>query len=270
MTGKSDKVVTDVTARDDFAGRSKVRFGVGEFIDLVAIPRKTAPDLGALRWFIESGGGKLSRTAGSDGTGLYTAGDTAGEVTLVVKVVSGPQAGATVATEKITVVAPTDAVIVQAPNTTIQHDHGRWSVGFLGIKFLRPTDVSFVNTTEHEGTCTAVATGYLAEWNGKPHKVGPVVPVGRGNAATGSRVMTTDTVWSGSKGPPYSEGDFLWAIPWWYGVRGSHPGGVAVFATGNQHATADASGRATIQKKGFPKEPFSRMPDDAESGFHGR
>ena len=65
---------------------------------------------------------------------------------------------------------------------------------------------------------------------------------------------------------PYAEGDFLWAIPLWYGVRGSQPEGVAVFTTAKQHATADGTGRATIEKKGAG--PFSVDAADPTSGYH--
>jgi hypothetical protein len=112
--------VISVTARDHFAGRSPVRFGVGEFIDLSVLSADVTPPAG-LRWFIESdasGGTLINNTATNDGTALYTAGHTAGAVTLVVKVLSGPKAGPTVAKTTITVVTPTDAVMVQEPGTT--------------------------------------------------------------------------------------------------------------------------------------------------------
>jgi hypothetical protein len=261
--------VISVTARDHFAGRSPVRFGVGEFIDLSVLSADVTPPAG-LRWFIESdasGGTLINNTATNDGTALYTAGHTAGAVTLVVKVLSGPKAGPTVAKTTITVVTPTDAVMVQEPGTHIMHQHGNWSVGFLGRIFFRPTDVSFKNITWQEGTVRAVATGYLSFWNGVEHQISQVMTVGAGNVKNGCKVNTTDTVESGVVTPPFAIGDFLWAIPWRFGVRVPSPGKppTAVFATANHHATADATGRATIKKKGAG--PFSAEAADPTSGY---
>jgi hypothetical protein len=254
-----------LTPRDNFAGRSAVRFGVGEIIDLsfTATPATTAAQLGGLRWFIVGGGGALTDTAGNDGKGVYTAGNKAEAVTLALKVVSGPAAGTSTARKTITIVAPTDALMVQRPGTGLSHTTGTWSVGFLGNIFLRPTDVSFAEATFQEGTAIAVASGYLSSANGQVHPVGSVITLGPGNAATGSQLNGFDTVQTDTLPPPFAVGDFLWAIPWRFGVTGTAPS--AVFTTANHHETADATGRATIEKKGAG--PFSRVPADPTSTF---
>ena len=246
-----------LTPIDNFPGRSNTRFGVGEVINLSfqATPSRTAAQLGGLRWFIDSGGGTLTGTGGNDGRGVYTAPATAGSVRLVLKVVSGPNAGSVVATRTITIVAPSDALMVQRPGTNIKHTTGRWSVGFKGNIFLRPTDVSFGGIKWGEGTVAAVATGYLAPLNGKMHPVGPLIMVGPGDSTNGCQVLGIDTVFSGDGGPPFSVGDFLWAIPWEFSVGGSPR---VSFTTANQHATADAVGTATISKKGAG--PVSEYP----------
>jgi hypothetical protein len=263
--------VISVAARDHFPGHSPVRFGVGEFIDLSVLSADVTPAAG-LRWFIESdasGGTLINNTATNAGTALYTAGHTAGAVTLVLKVLSGPEAGATVAKTTITVVTPTDAVMRQRPGSHIFHNKGTWSVGFKGNIFFRPTDVSFKNITFEEGTATAAADGYLSVYNGRVHPIGPVITVGKGNARTGSQLNGIDTVSNFGLGPPYAIGRFLWPIPWRFGVRvpspGMPPSDSSVFTTANHFATADATGRATIKKKGAG--PFSAMPDDPTSGF---
>ena len=71
--------------------------------------------------------------------------------------------------------------------------------------------------------------------------------VGPGDSTNGCQVLGIDTVFSGDGGPPFSVGDFLWAIPWEFSVGGSPR---VSFTTANQHATADAVGTATISKKG--------------------
>jgi hypothetical protein len=260
-----------LTPRDNFAGRSKTRFGVAEFVDLsfTATPPTGARDLGDLRWFIASGGGALAPKPGNVGTALYTAGLTAGDVTLVLKVVSGPKAGATVATETITVVAPTGAVMKQVPGTHIWHDQGTWSVGFLGNIFLQPTDVSFRNIEFLQGACHAAAKGYLTHADPQVHALGLRVKVGVGNATKGTQVMCTDTVSTGHPlHPPYGDGDFKWAIPFRYGGPIPSPGKPPTieFTKANHHATADASGTGTIEKQGAG--PFTRKATDATSGYH--
>ena len=262
-------VIAEVTARDDFPGRSTVRFGVGEFIDLIAA---ASPPVD-LRWFIESdtsGGTLINNTPANDGTALYTAGHTAGAATLVCKVLSGAKAGAIVYRKTITIVTPTDAVMVQEPGTSVYHQQGTWSVGFLGNVFLRPTDVSFNNTKFQEGTCTAVASGYLSGLHPKVHPLGVVTTVGDGNSSTGCMVNATDTVHGTMAHTPYAKGDFLWQIPWRFGVAepspGEPPSDATVFTTATQHATADATGRATIEKKGAG--PFSADANDPTSGYH--
>jgi hypothetical protein len=175
-----------------------------------------------------------------------------------------------VARKTITVVAPKDAVMIQDPGTSVYHQQGTWSVGFLGIIFLRPTDVSFNNCKFQEGTCTAVANGYLKALHPKDHPLGTVANVGEGNASTGCQVYGTDTVHGTLAHTPYAKGDFLWEIPWRYGVRvpspGKPPSDATKFTTAKQYATADATGHATIEKKGAG--PFFADANDPTSGYH--
>jgi hypothetical protein len=257
--------VTGVLAPlDNFAGRSRTRFGVGEVIDLsfASTPPRTAVDFGGLRWSIDSGGGSFPGATGNDGLGQYIAPPTADTVRLVLKVVSGPSAGKTAATRQITIVAPNDALMVQKAGTGIQHTTGTWSVGFKGEIFLRPKNVSFQFMMWGEGTVPAVATGYCTVFAGLIHPVGPPLTVGPGDATNGCKVNAEDTVKSGQAGPPFGVGDFLWAIPWEFSVSGSPR---TAFTTANHHATADAVGTATIAKKGAG--PFSRVPSDPTSTF---
>jgi glycosyltransferase involved in cell wall biosynthesis len=250
-----------LTPRDNFAGRSRARFGVGEIIDLsfTATPNVTSAQLGGLRWFISSGGGVLTGTAGNDGRGVYTAPAAGGAVRLVLRSVA---TGSVVATRNITVVEPNDGLMIQMPGTNLRHTNGLYGVGFKGSIFLRPTDVSFSQILMGEGTVAGVGTGYLAPLNGIVHPVGALVTVGTGNSANGCQANGTDTVDSGDRPPPFSVGDFLWAIPWQFSVAGSAR---QTFTTANHHMTADAAGTATIAKKGAG--PFSRAVGDPTSTF---
>lgn len=272
VTRQSAVTVTAVTGvltpADNFAGRSRVRFGVGEVISLsfTSAPAVTAAQLGGLRWFITAGGGTLSGTSGTGGTGTYTAPGAGGTAQLALKIVSGRLAGTVVATRQITIVAPSDALMIRATGTNLEHTNNTWSCGFLGNIFLRPKDVSFQKVEFLEGTVNAVATGYLSNFNGLPHHGNPSwLPFGAGNAANGSQLTGRDHVFTGVKGPPpppYGNGDFLWAIPWFFRVIGTAGAGTQ-FTTANQHHTADPTGQATAAKKGAG--PFSRVPGDPTS-----
>jgi hypothetical protein len=264
--------ITIVAPRDEFTGRSDTRFGVGEFIDLTAKPLNAK--LGDVRWCTESdtSGGKVTQTHNDGGvyTALYTAGLKAGDVTLVCQAVSHPKSPKfEVYRKTFAVVEPDEAVMVQTPGTHIYHQHDVWSVGFIGDIYLQPTDVSFNNCTFQEGTCTGVGSGYLSKIQPKVHPIGLIVHVGDGNAETGCQVLSHDTAAFTQPHTPYGDGEWLWPIPWRFGVRVPSPGRPptidTVFTIAYEHATADASGRATIEKKDCG--PFSRMPADPTSGF---
>jgi hypothetical protein len=238
---------------------------VGELVDLsVAMSDDTTiASLGGLRWFISQGGGTLTGTAGNDGRGLFAAPPSGGPVTLVLKAVSGSNAGAIVASSTFTIVEPEGAQMVQQPGSGILHVNNTWSCAFLGDIFLRPTDVSFTNILMSEGSVAAVASGFLARLNGTLHDAGPLCSVGPGNGLTGCKVnIQGDTVVTGMLDPPYSDGDFVWDIPWVFTVGGSAP---RTFTVLQHHATSDTVGTATISKGGAG--PFSRVPSDPTTGF---
>jgi hypothetical protein len=253
-----------LTPHDNFPGRSATRFGVGELVDLSysAVPTIASADVGGLIWFISSGGGTLTGTGGNDGTGLFTAPPNGGLTILDLKVASGPNAGMVVATCTITTVEPSDAVMVQEAGTGILHINGTWSCAFLGVIYLRPTDVSFTFMQMGEGSAAAVANGFLSGLNGIVHSPGPMCTVGTGDINQGCKVNTEDHVITGELNQPFSQGDFLWAIPWQFSVGGS---GATQFTVAEHRATADDSGQATISKKSAG--PFSRLPTDPTAGF---
>jgi len=183
-------------------------------------------------------------------------------VTLVLKVVSGSAAGTMVATKTIAIVVPSSAHIVRQPGTNIRHTQGKASVGFKGQIFLAPKDVSFVNIQFREGHAVGSATGFLAFKNGEIHNETPSwLPVGNGNSSTGC-LAAIDTISTGDYSGPFSNGQFLWPIPWRQRV-GSNP--ETVFMTANHQENVDPTGKATIQKAG--SGPFSRALNDPTVTF---
>jgi hypothetical protein len=251
-----------VTPQDNFTGRSTTDCGVGEVVDLsfTSAPAATAASMGGLTWSVDSGPGTV--VSATQGTGTLTCGDTAGAVALSLKVVSGARAGTSVAMRSVNVVAPNDALMVRKPGTGLNHTTGKSDVGFKGEVFLRPKTVSFKWVNWREGTVASVATGSMAHWNGKTHAVGGTMPVDGGNSATGSKVFTIDTVYSGQLNPPFAIGDYKWDIPWEYQVA---PHAWKGFTKALHHAECDAAGVMQISKKGAG--PFSKAPADATSTY---
>lgn len=253
-----------LTPHDNFSERSTTHFGVGELIDLsITNPaHTTAASLGGLRWFISKGGGTLAG-AGNNGQALFTAPASAGSVTLVLKVVSGGDSGKIVASTTITIIEPQGAKMVQQPGTGILHVNDTWSCAFIGDVYLLPASVSFANVMIREASVPAAASGFLAQLNGQLHEVGPLCSIGPGNSVTGCKVnMVGDKVSTGVFGPPYSDGDFLWDIPWEFTVGGSS---LRAFTRIQHRSTADANGTAAIAKGGAG--PFSKVPSDSTTGF---
>ena len=248
-----------LTARDNFSGRSTTRFGIAEIIDLsfTANPPATAASFGGLKWKIVSGGGTL--TGGNDGLGTYTAPGTAATVVLRLEVASGASQGKG-QNYTITIVAPSGAHMTRVSG--LRHTNGLAGVGFRGNIFLEPADVSFANLSFTEGSVAGVGSGFYARHNGRIHATtSSPVTIGSCNVTTGCRVNGTDTVDTGDDGPPFSAGDFLWAIPWRYHVGSS----ITAFTTANHHQTADAAGKTTIEKAGAG--PFSKNASDPTSPF---
>jgi hypothetical protein len=257
----TDNVFSGVlTPQDNFSGRSTTRFGIAEAINLSFNAQVTAAALGGLQWSIVSGGGTLTG-AGTDGTGTYTAPGTAATVVLRLAIVSGAQQGQR-HDYTITIVAPSDGLLVK--NSNVRHTQGYISVGFRGLIFLDPTDVSFANLQFAEGSVSAVASGYFASLNGSSHPpTTPPASIGSCDSVIGCQVLgVVDTVDTNDDPPPFSTGDFLWAIPWQYQA----PGGVlTTFTTANHHSTANAAGTATIQKAGAG--PFSKNATDPTTSY---
>jgi len=248
-----------LTPQDNFSGRSTTRFGIAEVINLSFNSTQTAAALGGLQWSIVSGGGTLTG-AGTGGTATYTAPGSAGTIVLRLSIVSGAQQGQK-KDYTLTVVAPTGGLLVKISN--IRHTQGYISVGFQGSIFLQPTDVSFANLQFAEASALAAASGYFASLNGEAHPpTNPPVTVGRCDSVIGCQVLANDTVDTDDDPPPFSTGDFLWAIPWDYEAPG---GALTQFIIVNHHQTASPDGTATIEKAGAG--PFSKNASDPTTTY---
>jgi hypothetical protein len=98
--------------------------------------------------------------------------------------------------------------------------------------------VSFANLQFTEATAAAVASGYFSSLNGEQHAAtSPPVSIGLCDGLLGCQVLTLDTVDTTDDPPPFSNGDFLWPIPWRYQAPG---GALTTFTTANHYQTAVA------------------------------
>lgn len=162
-------------------------------------------------------------------------------------------------------------IIYAAPQHSVAHDTGNWSVGFLGEIFLTPKDVSFRYILFREGGGTSDATGWLEpDFKNKEHEPtkdvfgnNAAAPVSGGNLQTGSKVLFPsgegDAVGAGSyprlpPAAPFGSGTFTWPIEWIYVHYDPRPGyniwTEEEFMTATMYITSDANGRATVSKAG--------------------
>lgn len=243
----------------------RAHLGAGQWVRLsIQAPLGFDPaHLGELRWYLaHRSRGTSARLVQTDvGSALLRVGSPAVPASLQLRAVRGPHKGKLIAEAELVGATPTGAVMARAPNTGLRHQNGTWSVGFQGTITLTP-DADYEGLLFREGTVQAVATGWLAGWNGLVHAIGQTHDV------DGAEVNCIDSVFSGEKDPdadppPYANGDFNWAIPW----QCSEDGGTTwvTFTTANHHATSDANGRAAIEKAGAG--PYTRVPADPTSAY---
>lgn len=271
-------LVTGVlTARDNFAGRSITRFGVGEIIDLsfASLPPRPAADFGGLEWHLVSGGGTLAPGAiANDGTATYTAPAIASAVTLELRVATGATAGQVISTHAISIVIPSGVRMTAVAGTAPGFANpgvvpaGTWGAGFQANVFVDPKDVSFQGVVFGEGTVAGVVTpagSFLSPFAGLVHPLNTFGPGHGGNATTGTPVSPpVDNITTGqlpSTGtflglPTCGASDFLWAIPWEFSVAGGPRTPFAGGFTANHHQTSTFFCNATIEKGGAG--PFCR------------
>ena len=250
-----------LTPKDNFSGRSNIKYGIGEVVDLsfILAPPRTAAQLGGLKWSRESGKGAI--TGDTNGLGIFTADASPGPVRLKLTILTGPLAG-TGPVVDITVIAPAPAHMEQTTGTKLRHTQGRASVGFKGDTYMRPKDVSFKYIQTREGTASGVGTGYYAFQSGRNHPLGDWDSVGPGNISTGSHEGSIDTIDTGDGSPPFSEGKFTWPIPWQYRVGSSTP---TTYMIATHEQTVDLTGKATIRK--VDAGPFTKSLNDPTSTY---
>jgi len=233
--------------------RKRTKIGVAEKVKLTIKP----PTVGSVAWSV-TGGGTLSPAAGT--STVFTAGDRTSTSKVQAMAADGSTCEIT-----FTVVEPSGAYQVQFGKTL--HRNATASVGFRGITYLLPKEVSFENIEINEGTCVGVGTGCLAGLNGKVHPVWPSwATVSKGDSAKGCHVegpnkrgsVYYDFVYTQDGGAPFTAGTFKWVIPWQFRVSGGTP---KEFTKLTHDAVCAVTTGKTTQSKGgvtvsaMPAEP---------------
>jgi hypothetical protein len=275
------KVIPVLTPQDNFAGRSRSRFGIGEEVNLGFITAnpagRTAASFGGLNWSVEGTNATVANAGGNNGLGTLKVGSKGELITLKLKVATGARANTVVASRRIPVIVPSAAHMEQQ-GAGLRHYSGFPSVGFLGNVYFYPKDVSFKWVQWKEGYGQALSSGAFLNmpWGTTPHlhvddrrspgALKKFIWCGiTGGTAKGSVVNVPDQVYSGAlrNRPNYAQpSEFTWNIPWFY--KCTNPNGDEMpLTTAVQHATCDATGKMTIEKKGAG--PFSANKNDPDS-----
>lgn len=264
-------ITSTLTARDNFAGRSATRFGVGEIIDLgfFSLPPSPAAGFGGLTWHLAAGGGMLVAIPAA-GIGVYMAPAAPGPVLLELRVAGGATAGRVISSHPITIVEPSAVNMKEVPGTapdfspfwpTRRIPPGVWGAGFQANVFVDPKDVSFQGVVFGEGETTSVVSGSFLAALPRVHLPNTFGPAHGGNATTGTPVSPPRDNISGSRAPASTmlgvpvcgESDFQWKIPWEFSVAGSPR---TPFAVANHHMVSTLLCDASIEKGGAG--PFVR------------
>lgn len=255
---------------DNFTGHSMTNMGISETAELGVAITPTgvrASDIGGLDW-AATGVGTLTGAGAGDGTASYDAGQLTGSVTFDLQVTSGKFQGKRKSYNQ-TIVAPSSGYLARFPGSGIYHRQNFASVGFHGLVYMQPMDVSFSNIQMREGTTTGTGSGFYTFLDGTPHATSSWFPIGNCSATTGCAALLTPTPWdevmTGDFGPPtnpFSPGNFSWPIPWQYLFGTSS---AITFYTANHQQSLDAQNNCCLQKAGVG--PICKNVTDADSNF---
>jgi hypothetical protein len=197
----------------NFTSRSMSQYGVEETVSLSHTTDPSGITGLPFEWEKFSGKGSVSGST-------YDAEAIAGDVTLKLKLTSGPSKGRYKVYSK-TVVAPTNRFIHAAsPWDGIWHDNGVHTCGIKGESYLNPKNVSFTNIQRREGTSPpATVTGhYLSDYGtpGPTHTIGSWFTPSSPNTTTGCYVVRDTTSTNHPCASLGDSGTFSWTIAYEY------------------------------------------------------
>jgi hypothetical protein len=241
------KYTVTITPFDNFGGRSKVRFGVGEELKIDVKEEPAAKPPTAMVWSVKSGPASVHNT-NPPGAGTVQCGNVAGTVVLELHNASDKSL---LANKRFEVVAPTGATMEKVRDLPVTH-----GAGFEAKIFLLPNDVSFKWVEMREGEapyegngCFAKAQVKVAEVADEFAVIHPVMGEWakcKGGGSKGTEVVNHDTVTSAIPANIGTGGTFSWHIPWYYRVHGVS--GEFRFLTATHKEVVDATGKMAISK----------------------
>ena len=240
-----------LTPVDNFSGRNKVNFGVGEEINLTAKVAPTTTPATPMTWSVKSGSATVTNT-GTTGIAKVKCGAVGGAVVLELRKTTGDKA--LLGTQRLQVLAPTGAEFEK--DGSDYHVKNTASAGFVGSIYLVPKTVSFKWLEMREGAAPHEGTGCFAKREVSLKKLrtnsAVIHPIMGGwvdclgaTSAKGTAVNGQDTVATiiGAWG---AGGTFTWNIPWYYRVAGSSE--EHRFCTAVHSVDIDAAGKMSITK----------------------
>ena len=241
-----------VTVAPNGAANTRTTVGVNEQVRVSAST--------AAAWTASSG--TLSTANGA--ATVWTAPETGGASTITATPASGAPCSVT-----MTTIAPTSRSLTKTS------DVGGYAAANAGSAFvakvtIKPTNVSFSRIEVREESVNAVATGYYdtsLHWNGMAH---PQTASWLALDANNSGLQDTVGTQAPGAPPPFSAGQFRWAIPQSYRIVGGAT--VTRYSTANHVQTmGGASGAETTSKEGAsrsrtPTPPPPAAPAPAPAG----
>ncbi len=266
------KYTVTIVPVDNFAGRSKVRFGVGEQLKVTVQEDPVAEPATQMEWSVKSGPAVI-KGQNPKGAAIVVCGAVGGAAVLELR---NKQDNALLAPKRFQVVAPDDVEF--AKQGADWHVQGFASAGFKGAIYLLPKDVSFKWVQVRESAASLEGSGCLAAaktveitGTGKFKKqdtnatiIHPVMGTwvkakGGGNSSKGTVMSGVDTVRVATTKP--GKGKMTWRIPWLYKVKGA--GGENRFCVGKHKGVVDANGKTTMTKFNVS---VTKKKNDATSG----
>jgi hypothetical protein len=231
---------------DNLTGRSYQKLGVGETgtlgVDLAA--GTTLDDLKPLTWAKTAGDTfGISNVNTNAGTASFTAGGVYEQVTLTLT-----DKNENTMTYNIAVVPPSGAQMENQYPGVKWHVQNTASVGFLGIAYLRPNDVSFAEVDVRESGGVLSGSGVLAPLTGQQHPTRSWSIVGSLSASQGKGCEVYDWVDQIYVTANVQQaGSYSWPANWEYKLNGNvHPFSASI----SQTANITAAGGATVSKAG--------------------
>jgi hypothetical protein len=241
------KYTVTITPVDNFGGRSKVRFGVGEQLKLETKEEPAAKPPTAMVWSVKSGPASV-KNSGTQGEATVQCGNQAGTVVLELHNASDKSL---LANKRLEVVAPTGATFEKIRDVPVGH-----GAGFQAKIFLEPNDVSFKWVEMRESEAPYEGSGCFEKAEVKESEVAQsyavIHPVMgkwvkcKGGGSKGTEVIGQDTVQSAIPADIGTGGTFSWHIPWYYRVSGTS--GEFRFFTAIHKEVVDATGKMAISK----------------------